>query len=266
MLRMTTGKRFSGNLMKGFCKFSTVGALLLLFSTSGHADVLGFSVGASYWSPELSGDFNSDGDGSIDLSDDLDIGDPSPSSLVLSLEHPIPLLPNIRYESIDLDSDGRSTLSSNITFEGETYVAGETLRSTFDLSHDDIVLYYEVLDNWVNLDVGIDIKSFDGEVSMAGSTNTTTSRIDVDETIPLLYVSARFDLPFSGFYVGADASLASIGDSSAEDITLKLGYLSGVGLGIEGGVRTFSLELDDADDLDSDIEYDGFYAQAFFRF
>jgi hypothetical protein len=101
---------------------------------------------------------------------------------------------------------------------------------------------------------------------MSGSTNTNTSRIGIDETIPLLFVSARFDLPFSGFYVGADLSAASIGDSSAQDLTLKLGYLSGVGLGIEGGVRSFSLELDDADGLDSDIEYDGVYAQAYFRF
>lgn len=252
--------------MKMTHRATLFGALLLLFTASGHADVVGFSIGASYWAPELSGDFNSDGDGSIDLSDDLDIDDPSPSSVVLQLEHPIPLLPNIRYENIDLDSDGRSTLTGNISFEGETYVAGETLRSTFDLSHDDIILYYEVLDNWVNLDIGIDLKRFDGEVSLVGSTNTTTSSIDVDETIPLLYLSARFDLPFSGFYVGADISSVSIGDSSAEDITLKLGYLSGVGLGVEGGMRTFSLELDDADDLDSDIEYDGVYLQAFFRF
>ena len=37
-------------------------------------------------------------------------------------------------------------------------------------------------------------------------------------------------------------------------------------LGIEGGIKTFSLELDDADDLDTDIEYDGTYISVFFRF
>ena len=134
------------------------------------------------------------------------------------------------------------------------------------MSHDDIVLYYEVLDNRVNLGFGLDFKRFDGEVSMAGSVSTATKRTAVDETVPLLYGSARFDLPFSGFYVGADLSAVSLGDSSAEDLTLKLGYLSDVGLGSEGGIRTFSLELDDADGLDSGIEYDGVYAQAYLRF
>ena len=222
------------------------------------------SIGASYWSPDLSGNFNSAGEGTIDLSDDLDVGDPSMSSLVLQLEHPIPVLPNVRYQGIDLDSDGRSTLSSNITFDGQTYTAGESVRTTFDLSHEDIVLYYEVLDNWVNLDIGLDLKRFDGEVSLVGS--TASSSIDIDETIPLLYLSARFDLPFSGFYVGADISSFSIDDSSAGDTTLKLGYRSDIGFGIEGGLKTFSIELDDADDLDTDIEYDGAFINGYFSF
>lgn len=239
--------------------------LALVFSGPGHADFVGFSIGASYWSPDLSGEFNSAGEASIDLSDDLDVDDPSQSSAVLSLEHPVPFLPNIRYQDIDLDSDGTSALGSDITFEGVTYSAGENVRTTFDLSHSDIVLYYEVLDNWVNLDIGLDLKRFDGKVSIAGSTSPTSS-ISIDETLPLLYLSARFDLPFSGFYIGADISSFSIDDSSADDATIKLGYQSSSGLGIEGGLKTFSIELDDADDLDTDIEYDGAFVNGYFRF
>lgn len=252
--------------MKLILKFPLACVLTLLFLTNSHADVVGFSIGASHWAPDLSGEFNSSGEAGIDLSDDLDVDDPSQSSAILSLEHPIPILPNIRYQNIDLDSDGRNTLAGSITFDGQTYTAGETVRTTLDLSHDDIVLYYEVLDNWINLDIGLDLKSFDGEVSMVGSTNTTVSSIDIDETVPLLYLSARFDLPFSGFYVGADISSFSIDDSSAEDATIKLGYQSDIGFGIEGGIKTFSLELDDADDLDTDIEYDGAFINGFYRF
>ena len=252
--------------MKSHLNILAIAALTLQFSIPVHADFVGFSIGAAYWAPSLSGSFNSTGESDIDLSDDLDIDDPSQSSLVLSLEHPVPILPNIRYQNIELDSDGRSALSGDITFEGETYTAGETVRSTFDLSHDDIVLYYEVLDNWVNLDIGLDLKLFDGEVSMVGSTNTTTSSIEIDETVPLFYLSAQFDLPLSGFYIGADISSFSIDDSSADEITLKLGYESDSGLGIEGGVKTFSLDLDDADDLDTDIEYDGAYVNGYFHF
>ncbi len=252
--------------MKPTLNILAVAALALLFSTPGRADLIGFSIGASYWDPDLSGSFNSTGGTSVNISDDLGVDASSESSLVISLEHPVPFLPNFRYQAVGLDSKGQKAISSDITFEGQTYSAGETVRSSIDLSHDDIVLYYEILDNWVNLDIGLDVKRFDGEVSLVGSANTTPSIIGVDETIPLLYLSARFDLPFSGFYVGADVSTLSSGDNSVEDTTLKLGYESKIGFGIEGGVRTFSLELDDADNLDSDLEYDGAFVNGFFHF
>ena len=252
--------------MKNFKSLAIAASLALLFSIPARADVIGFAVGANYWEPELSGDFSSAGAADIDLSDDLDVDDPTSSSIVLTLEHPIPFLPNVKYQNVDLDSSGRNTLSTNISFEGQTYTAGETVSTDFDLTHDDIVLYYEVLDNWVNLDIGLDVKTFDGEIALSGSTNTTESSVDIDETIPLLYVAARFDLPFSGFYVGAELSTLSFDDSSAADTTVVLGYKSDIGFGIEGGIRSFGLEFDDVEDVDSNIEYEGAFINGFFRF
>jgi len=253
--------------MKSNLSIPAIVTLVLLFPTSGHADVVGFSIGAGYWAPNLSGNFNSNGDADIDLSDDLGIGDPSSSaSVILSLEHPLPALPNIKYQSFDLDTGGRSTLTSSITYDGQTYNAGDTVRSKFDLSHDDIYLYYEVMDNWVNLDIGLNLKIFDGEVSTVGSINTTTSKIRIDETIPLPYLSARFDLPFSGAYMGADISGFTINGSRVVDATIKLGYESGIGLGIEGGYKTFSAHLDDVSDLDADVEYEGAFVSGYFHF
>jgi outer membrane protein len=230
--------------------------------TSVRADFVGFKIGASYWAPDISGSFIGDNplDTSIDLVGDLGIEDISTSNLVLTLEHPIPLLPNIRYQNIDLDSSGSSS-SSGFIYEGDTYVG--PVSSTFDLSHDDIVLYYEILDNWINLDIGLDIKIFDGEVALSGSSSTT---VPIDETIPLLYLSARFDLPFSGFYIGADLIGASTGDNSLEDTSIMLGYESDSGLGFEGGYKKFSLELNDVTDVNTDLEYDGIYLNGYYHF
>jgi len=253
--------------MKSTLSIPAIVTLVLLFPTSSHADVVGFSIGAAYWAPNLSGNFNSTGDFDIDLSDDLGIDDPSSTaSVVLILEHPIPALPNIKYQGFDLDTGGRNTLTSSITFDGQTYNAGDTVRSNFDLSHDDIFLYYEVMDNWVNLDIGLNLKIFDGEVSIADSTNTTSSKIKIDETIPLPYLSARFDLPFSGAYMGADISGFSYDGSRVVDATIKLGYESDIGLGIEGGYKTLSAHLDDVSDLDADVEYEGAYVNGYFHF
>ena len=76
--------------MRSILSIPAATLLALVISSPGHADFVGFSIGASYWSPDLSGEFNSAGEASIDLSDDLDVDDPSQSSAVLSREHRVP--------------------------------------------------------------------------------------------------------------------------------------------------------------------------------
>ena len=95
---------------------------------------------------------------------------------------------------------------------------------------------------------------------------TSPEMVPIDETIPLLYLSARFDLPFSGFYIGADLNGASSSDNSIEDTSLMLGYESDSGLGIEGGIRKFSLELNDVTDVNTNLEYDGIYLNGYYHF
>lgn len=250
----------TGIKMKSTRKSLVFATLLCLPAATVHADFVGLNIGVSHWSPELSGNFNSGNDAIIDLSSDLGVNDPSQTSLVFILEHPIPVLPNVKYQSFDLETSGNKTLTRNVTFNGNNYSAGNNVSSTFDLSHDDIKLYYEVLDNWINLDLGIDLKRFDGQVGINGN------NITVDETVPLLYISARFDLPFTGFYAGADLNHLSSGDNSANDSTFLVGYESTIGLGIEGGLKTFSLDLDNADNIDTNIEYEGLYLNGFYHF
>ena len=242
-------------------------AILGLAMGTAEAEFIGFNIGTKHWKPALSGTFNSQENSSIDLVDDLDVDNPEQSSMVLILEHPISALPNIRYQGYDLGVSGTSTLASDIHFNGETFNSGNEVTSTVDLSHNDIVLYYQLLDNWVNLDLGVDLKRFDGEVSLDGATSTS---IDIDETIPLLYLSARFDLPKSGFYVGANINTnfidLGLSESNAQDSTIMLGYESGNGLGVEGGFKYFSLQLDDTNSLTTDLEYDGVYLNGYFNF
>lgn len=241
-------------------------ALLWLVSGVVHAEFIGLDISKSHWAPAVSGKLNSNNN-SIDLVDDLGVTDASEPSMVLILEHPISGLPNLRYQGYNLGSSGSTRPGSDISFNGETFASGNQVTSTFDLSHDDIVLYYQLLDNWVNLDLGLDLKRFDGAVSLSGATTTSVA---VDETIPLLYLSARFNLPANGFYVGANInsnlSRFNISSSTAEDSTIMLGYDSGNGLGLEGGIKYFSLELDDVNNLDTNLKYDGIYFNGYYNF
>ena len=236
-----------------------ISAVLWLTIGTAQAEFIGLNLSASHWASATSSSFGSTDSDSIDLIDDLDVDNPSQSSMTLILEHPISALPNIRYQGSQLDSE--------LGINGAAFNPGNRGSSTFDLSQDDIVLYAQLLDNWVNLDLGVDVKRLDGEVSYSGTSGNTVS---VDETIPLLYLSARFDLPLEGLYVGADinADVINLGlsESSAQDSTIMMGYKSGNGLGIEGGYRYFSLDLDNADAPDTDLEYDAIYLNGYFNF
>jgi outer membrane protein len=235
-------------------------ACLGLTVGTARADFVGLNIGSGL---AKSSQQSYSAGNAIELVDDLDSESPAQSSMVLILEHPISALPNIRYQGLPLELPRTGASSLNRYPESAN---GETSTS-YELSQDDFVLYYQLPGNQLDLDLGVDLKRFAGEVSTTGP---VSNRVDVDETIPLLYLSARYDLSDSGFYVGANinADIANLGmsKSSAQDSTIMLGYDSGSGLGVEGGYKSFSLDLDDVDTLDSGLEYDGLYLNGYFNF
>ena len=242
-------------------------ALLYLACGLAQAEFIGLNIGKSHWKPAFSSSIKNSNNTSNYLVDDLGVDNSTDSSLVLILEHSITALPNLKYQGYNFDSSSTSSPDFDFSLNGETFNSGNRVTSTFDLAHDDIVLYYEVLDNWVNLDMGLDLKRFDGEIALNGVSST---RVDIDETIPLFYLSARFELPVNGLYIGASInsnfSGLNIGSSTAEDSTIMLGYDSGNGLGLEGGFKYFSLDLNDADNLDTNLRYDGLYFNGYYNF
>jgi len=240
--------------------------LLLACTTVAHAEFIGLNIGSGAWSaeqtdPPSSANYNLNSLAGKPVADDQ-----STPSLLFVLEHPVAALPNIRYQGSDLDSNGSDSLNGgSLNFNNQSY-SDDSVTSTYDLTHNDIVLYYELMDNWVNLDFGLDIKSFNGEISLDDSSPNDTV-LAIDETIPLFYISARFNLPFNGFYVGADInSNFNIIDSVAEDSTIMLGYQSDNGARVEGGVKMFSLDLNDSNDVDGNLEYDGLFINGYIPF
>lgn len=241
-------------------------AILVLTLGSAEAEFIGLNIGGQAHRAFLA-NLPGNASSSIDLVDDLGVDNPKQSSMVLILEHPIAALPNLRYRGYNLDSSDRSSLDPDVNFNGGGLSAGKGSTSSFDLAHDDIVLYYQLPNNSVDLDLGVDLKHFDGRVSAGGA---VVEDIDVDETIPLLHLSARVALPVNGLYVGADinANIIDLGisKSTAQDSTIKLGYESGTGLGIEGGIKSFALELNDTNNVTTDLEYDGLFLNGYYNF
>lgn len=252
-------------LKKVFSKrqFSTPLLLALmttsLFCASAQADLAGLHAGYARWDQGYSGTLRSQGAtaSAIDLDRDLALADRQGKMLWLNVEHPLTLLPNFRVERTELNTQGERILDQALTFDGEIFAAGTRIRSTFDLDHDDLILYYEVLDNVVSVDIGIDVKSFDGGLTVASTTRSGHGKLD--EQLPLLYLHAETLLPGNLLLVGQISAL-DVQDTEIRDQRLAIRATLSDSLGIELGERRLRVTHDDADaDLTGNVEFSGRY-------
>jgi outer membrane protein len=230
-------------------------AALSLLSNTANADFLGLYVGGGSWSHDPSGGFQSQDPGSdnISMKDTLGLNDESEGYLYIAFDHPVPFLPNIRLEKTALTHNG---VSSGVNFNGVNALSGNAVVS---LDSTDLTLYWRLLDNWVNLDVGLTLRKFDGEFTIASES------LALQETIPMIYAAAQFDLPLTGLSVGGDINVISLSGNSLTDTRLRLLYEIGV-VGVEAGLRSTKIELDDVDNITTNITFDGLFLGAFLHF
>lgn len=227
-------------------KLASIIALTTLAPFS-FADVLAIKADAGLWRTDYDGDL-----GGIATSD-LGFTDENSRFFHIAFEHPIPLIPNARLAYTDINA-GRS-----ISWNDERVV-----DSTIDLSHIDATAYYEILDNWVNIDLGISLRKFDGKIS--ANLLETDNSISVDDVIPMGYALFEAELPFTGWSAGAELNLTDFDDYKVSDYTLKVKYLfdAVLDLGFEGGYRSFSLTLDKS--YGADLDLTGPYASFVLEF
>ncbi len=229
------------------------------------ADTLGFKVGGYSWSQDYEGLVQSSIDtiDQIDINDDLGFSDESGMTIYALLEHPVPLIPNLMLQRTELEITADNTLSRQITFDDVDYETSTAITSTSDLSHTDATLYYEILDNWVSLDVGLTLRQFSEGFSI--SSVDDSAELEIDSVIPMLYLGAEAELPLTGLFVAANANIISFEEASLTDYKIVLGYETTVGLGIEAGIRSFVIDVDD-DDEQVDITIDGAFAGVYYHF
>lgn len=242
----------------------------ILNITAAQADVIGFEVGTSQWTPEYSGTVSSDSSvasgSQVNIRSDLGYNDDSHNILWAKLEHPLPIIPNIKLVSSDLATTANAQLSRSITFSGQMFDSNQAVSSNFDMSNTEYTFYYEILDNWVNLDLGVTLRKYDGKVQLRTTSGTARNELEqADFTLPLFYAAARADLPFSGFFVDAEVNVTELDNDSVSDTTIGFGYESDSGLGAKAGYRTFDMQVKE-DDFKSDLKFDGAYVSIFYHF
>ena len=242
---------------------SIVVAVATSFSISAQADIVDVYFGGSSWQAAFSGEAQ-DGTTLISIQDDLGIDDDSSNFIYFGLEHPLPVLPNIRLQRTDIGFAASNEITAQIDFEGEIFTVGETVNSNADLTHTDVTLYWEVVDLIAELDLGITARIFDGVFELESDTVGSVQE-DFDDPIPMLYARAGVNLPFTGLSLSLAAHGISFDDDVLYDATARVNYESKFGLGVEAGYRVLELEIDD-EDVFADFSIDGVYAGLSYRF
>lgn len=245
-----------------------------LVTVSSAATIFGVKVGATVWNPEVDGSVGQNTN-AFDLSGEFSDSNADSSTVYISVEHFLPLIPNGLLKRTPINWTGSSDSASG-TLGGVIPLSGE-IDAEIDLDMTDLTLYYEVLDNWVSIDIGATARLLDGfiaaqEVTVNNITATpnASDRIDVNAVIPMLYGHARFDLPFSGLAAGVRANVIGFDGNNLSDLEayvhLEVDFVPLLDFGIEGGFRRLSLDIDDLDDWNSDATIEGAFVGLTARF
>lgn len=237
--------------------------LSLLCSSVLYADTIGGEVSIGLFNHSPTGSTRYQAIRSVDLSDTLGFSTTQDIFFSAYIEHPLPLLPNLKL-SYNTLSDSSNTRVSNLSW-GEIQNFTGALSSSLSLRYTDATLYYEVLDNWIEIDVGATLRSLDGDMNL----NSTQGKDSVAyaTNIPLLYAKARFYIPSTDISFQAELNAISLSSTSSYDYALSARYTFMMGLGLEAGYKVFHLEDNDlVSGLENNIDFTGFYASAIWDF
>ncbi|MCK5334595.1 MAG: TIGR04219 family outer membrane beta-barrel protein, partial [Gammaproteobacteria bacterium] len=158
------------------------------FSASA-AMILGFDAGVYVWQTSTTGTVGVDDSAGMEGDNNV---------AYFAFEHPIPFVPNVKLQTTDM-----------VAASG---------TNTIDLSHTDSILYYEILDNFISVDIGLTSRAFDGSYDFG------TPQAMTDTSI-LLYGSAEVIIPITGLSAGMEVHQDfGADDNKISDIKIRVRY------------------------------------------
>ncbi|MDH3948086.1 MAG: TIGR04219 family outer membrane beta-barrel protein [Gammaproteobacteria bacterium] len=238
-------------------------ATLLSLPAISTADTLSVAVGGGMWQADPSGYFRNASAGdttNIDVRDDLFWQEEDQTYLFITFEHFVPIVPNFRIMATNLDYSGSGSVT-NLQINGQTF--NGNIASEGSLDQTDVLAYWEVLDNVVSLDLGLNLKFLDISYSVASSGVSTSDSADL--TVPMLYGAVGAS-PMPGLYLGVEGSWMGYDGNDLTDLTAKISYTTDFYLGIEGGYRSQSYTLDDVDGYFGKLDFEGPFLGAYLKF
>ncbi|TXJ08809.1 MAG: TIGR04219 family outer membrane beta-barrel protein [Acinetobacter sp.] len=219
----------------------TLVTAMLAMSVVAQADTLGgIYASVDYWA--VQGNYND----SRRVGDALDVDDVGLAQFAVSIEHPVPLVPNVRIRHVTMDVDTQQKIAGQPTYN-------------VDVNNTDVIAYYELLDNVVSVDAGVAAKALDGDIQYLGIHTWKLS-----ETVPMLYGSVGGKLPFTGLSTKAEALISVDNQLKVSDVSAEVKYdfidTLLVDVGAKVGYRILDVDLSSKKSLDNKFRFDGVYA------
>lgn len=215
-------------------------ALGMGLSGLAQADVIGVKGDLSYWAYDGQANMAAQ-----TAASDQDLERKGAAQLSLAIEHPVPLIPNAKIRYVNLKT------------QTENEVAGQPVYD-INMDHADFILYYEILDNIVNADVGVGATTLNGHV-----TTLALSKTDIDKTVPVIYATAGAKLPFTGLSAKGEVLYSNFNDAKITDAQAELQYnfIDNllVDVGLKAGYRILDIKLDDYEKNDLNFNFKGPY-------
>ena len=252
--------------MKNF--LTTLMCAVILTSTIS-ADMLKVEIGAGAWMQIPSGEITYTQNGATGRDTSLE-EDETMGYVWMLVKHPLPIIPNVRIEYVEVKSDG--VVSGE--FKNFKIPVGEITTTTLDITEYDIIPYYNILDNtfWTTIDLGIDIKVIDVSykvdqllIALPEGYSDTTSVI-----LPLLYLRTRVEIPLTEIGLEADVKYMEYDSNTMYDVRVKVDYtfdsMPIIQPAVEVGYRVQKIQTDDSQDAKIDMEFSGVYAGMILRF
>lgn len=205
--------------------------LCLVSINASAAMVLGFGAEADIYNPRASGDFDYKTT-NTHFNNERHSG----YQVGLYLEHPVPLLPNIRLD-----------LTPESSFTGSNGTGGINKVSFNQI---DITPYYEIIDSVVDLDIGVTFKVVDTKIE--GTLNQEFS-----EVIPMGYLSTGIDFEGTGLRIAGDLKYIEYKGDALGDSRIKAVWHINKFLQAQAGYRYERLRMKNRFNVNSNMTIEG---------
>jgi len=190
----------------------------------------------------------------VDLKEDMGWGAEQDIIFKAYFEHPVPLFPNVKVAYSNLSHSGQATVEG-FSWGGIINLNGE-IETSLDTQMYDLTLYYELLDNVVEVDAGLTLRYLDGDIAVntlakfgtsfiSPEVNLPSQSTNFDLWIPMLYGKVRFNIPSTDISLQLEANAMSYEETTFYDYELSARYTLAMGLALEGGYKSIHLDSED---------------------